>query len=458
MSMQRIARWGAQARGWLLPGSEAHDSEEAAEMRRWAIFGIVTVLVASVLVTAWAVWAPLHGAVLGQGMLKVESYRQTVQHQEGGLVREIRVRNGSKVKKGDILIALEDLRIDASVDIVTQQFYSEMAKNVRLSAEREMRAELGFPDELLGQKHIPEIGEAIAKERNIFVQRRASLQHQLGVIQEQIAEAERESKATLEQVEADEKAIKLMTEELGANNDLLKKGFISNTRMLALKRSLNDYEAKLGEHRADYSRARQKKNDLRLRGETLRSEYRDNAARELKDSTDRLNEYRQRAVPLRDISVRQNIMAPADGVVVDLKVHTIGATVAPREPLMDIVPDNQLLVVEAKLPQESISELRTGMLAEVRLTAFKQRVTPMVEGRLTYISADVLSDPMPGGGAAFHYLCQITLDPESVKKAGISQLQPGMPADVYIQTRARSALQYLLDPVMDSLNRSFREK
>lgn len=458
MSMQRIARWGATAKGWLLPTAESHDSEEAEEMRRWAIFGILTVIIASLIVTAWAVWAPLHGAVLGQGMLKVESYRQTVQHQEGGLVKEIRVRNGSRVKKGDILIALEDLRIDASVDIVTQQLYSEMAKNMRLAAEREMRPVLDFPDELLKQKHVAAISEAIAKEQNIFAQRRASLQHQLGIIQEQIVEAERESKATEEQVAADEKANKLMSEELVANDDLLKKGFISNTRMLALKRSLNDYEARLGEHRADHSRARQKKNDLRLRSETLRSEYRDNAARELKDSTDRLNEYRQRAVPLRDISVRQNITAPADGVVVDLKLHTVGATVAPREPLMDIVPDNQHLIVEAKLPQESISELRTGMPAEVRLTAFKQRVTPMIKGTLTYISADVLSEPVPGGGAAFHYLCQITLDPESVKEAGITQMQPGMPADVYIQTRARSALQYLLDPVMDSLNRSFREK
>jgi len=458
MSMQRIARWGATAKCWLLPATEAHDSEEAGEMRRWAVAGIVTVIVASMVVTAWAVWAPLHGAVLGQGMLKVESYRQTVQHQEGGLVKEIRVRNGSQVKKGDVLIALEDLRIDASVDILAQQLYSEMAKNVRLSAEREMRAELSFPEELLRQRRVPVIDETMAKEKNIFAQRRASLQHQLGIIGEQIAEAERESKATLEQVEADEKAIKLMAEELGANDDLLKKGFISNTRMLALRRSLNDYEARLGEHRADHSRARQKKNDLRLRSETLRSEYRDNAARELKDSTDRLNEYRQRAVPLRDMSIRQNVTAPADGVVVDLKVHTIGATVAPREPLMDIVPDNQHLIVEAKLPQESISELRTGMPAEVRLTAFKQRVTPMVKGTLTYLSADVLSEPAPGGGAAFHYLCQITLDPASVKEAGISQMQPGMPADVYIQTRARSALQYLLDPVMDSLNRSFREK
>lgn len=458
MSMQNIARWGAMARDWLLPAAGSHDSEEAGEMRRWAIFGIVTVLTASVLVTAWAVWAPLHGAVLGHGMLKVESYRQTVQHQEGGLVKEIRVRNGSPVKKGDVLIALEDLRIDASVDIVTQQLYSEMAKNVRLSAEREMRAELSFPEELLRQKRVPEIAETIAKEKNIFVQRRTSLQHQLGIIQEQIVEAEHESKATLEQTAADEKAVKLMSEELGANDDLLKKGFISNTRMLALKRSLNDYEARLGEHRADHSRARQKKNDLRLRSETLRSEYRDNAARELKDSTDRLNEYRQRAVPLRDMSVRQNVTAPTDGVVVDLKVHTVGATIAPREPLMDIVPDNQHLIVEAKLPQESISELRIGMPAEIRLTAFKQRVTPMVKGTLTYLSADVLSEPAPGGGATFHYLCQITLDPESIKEAGISQMQPGMPADVYIQTRARSALQYLLDPVMDSLNRSFREK
>jgi epimerase transport system membrane fusion protein len=458
MSRPGIARLATMARDWLLPAAGPHDSEEAEEMRRWALFGIVAVLVAATLVTIWAVWAPLHGAVLGHGMLKVEGSRQVVQHQEGGLVKGILVRNGSRVKKGDVLVALEDLRVDASVDILAQQLYSEMAKNVRLSAEREMRSELDFPQELLKQKHIPAIGEAVGKERNIFAQRRTSLQHQLSIIQEQIVEAEHEATATLQQIEADVKAVKLMAEELAANDDLLKKGFISNTRMLALRRSLNDYEAKLGEHRADNSRARQKKNDLRLRTETLRSEYRDTAARELKDSTDRLNEYRQRAVPLRDVSLRQNVTAPTDGVVVDLKLHTIGATVAPREPLMDIVPDNQRLIVEAKLPQEAISELHTGMPAEIRLTAFKQRVTPMVKGELTYLSADVLSEPGPGGAASYHYLCQITLDPASVKEAGIGQLQPGMPAEVYIQTRPRSAIQYLLDPVTDSLNKAFRER
>jgi len=442
---------------WLMPNEADHAFPEAAHTRYWARVGILFVLVAFSVLVLWGFFAPLHGAVVGRGQVKVESYRQVVQHQEGGIVKSIQVKNGSAVRKGDLLMVLEDLRVDANYDITLRQYWSELAKNSRLAAERSFLPAVTFPEELLVQeKQHPEVAEVLAKEKALFSQRHQSLTLQLDLLGKQIKETEQEIRATAVQVDADQSARKLMSDELSANQSLLDKGYISNTRYLGLVRNLNDYESRAGEHSADLSRAKQKQTDLRLRSEALRSEYQKQAAAELKDSSDRLTELQQRVRPLLDMAQRQQVVAPSDGVVVDLRVHTLGAAVGPREPLMDIVPADQKLVVEAKLPLDAISELRPGMRTEVRLNAYKQRTTPPVDGELTYVSADALSDKERPGES--YYLCQVLLNPESLKHAGITNLLPGMPADVYIRTRARTAIQYMLDPVLDSLNRSFKER
>lgn len=444
-------------RHWFLVDAAAHDFPEAADTRRWARVGMAFVLFAFSILLLWGFFAPLHGAVVGHGQLKVEQHRQVVQHQEGGIVKAILVKNGSVVRKGDPLLVLEDLRVDANYDITLRQYWSELAKNSRLLAERSFLTSVVFPEELLKQEaEQPEIHEVLAKERSLFTQRRQSVNLQLNLLSQQIKDSGDEIRATSTQVEADHSARKLMNEELAANRSLLDKGFISNARYISLERNLNDYQARLGEHTADLSRARQKQTDLKLRAENVRNEYQQAAAAELKESSDRLNELQQRVRPLLDMAQRQQVTAPADGIVMDLKTHTLGAAVGPREPLMDIVPADQKLLVEAKLPLDSISELHQGMTAEVRLTAYKQRTTPMIDGKLIYISADALSDK--DKPAESYYLCQILLDESSLERAGISGLQPGMPADVFIQTRDRTAIQYLLDPVLDSLRYAFNEK
>ncbi len=446
-----------ELKSWCLSTDAEHEFPEASHTWYWARLGIIVVILTLMIILLWGFLAPLHGAVVGRGQVKVEKYRQVVQHQEGGIVRSILVQNGSAVKKGQPLILLEDLRVDANYDITIHQYWSELARNTRLLAERSFLDKPDFPQEVVAKsKDDEKVAEVLAKELALFQQRRQTVNLQIKLLNQQIKETEAEIAATSEQLEADRSARKLMQEELEANRVLLEKGFISNARLLSLARNLTDYESRAGEHAADLARARQKLIDLKLRVETVRNEYQKAAATELKESSDKLNEIQQRTIPLTDIAQRLQIVAPADGIVVDLRVHTIGATIAPREPLMDIVPADQKLVVEAKLPLESISELREGMNAEVRLTAFKQRTTPLVKGNLSYISADALADKERPGES--YYLCQIVLDPESVKEAGIQTLLPGMPADVFIQTKARTAIKYLLDPVLDSMSRSFNEK
>lgn len=437
-------------------GKPAEIISEAADVRKWGRRGLLVSLLGCCVPLLWAAVARLDSAVVGYGLLKVESYRQVVQHQEGGIVKALLVKNGDKVKRGQPLLVVEDLHVTASFEGLEQQLYSEWAKNVRLQAERDMRSGLEWPAGLADKASLAPVAEILAKEYTLFEQRRRTLDRQTSIVARQVQEAGDEITATARQVAADRAGSRATQEETRANRALLEKGFVSSARMLSLERAEADYASRQAEHEANLARARQKHSDLQFRLEALRNSYRDGAAAELKDSTDRLNDIRQRVKPVMDAHARQQVVAPTDGAVVDLRVHTVGATIGPREVLMEVVPHGQKLVAELNLPVDSVSDLRIGMPAQVRLRAFEQRTTPFVEGRLEYLSADALTDPrFPQQG---YYLARISIDEEALKAANVGVLQAGMPVEVYLRTRARSALAYLLDPVTQSLDRSFRER
>lgn len=439
-----------------MPDIPVASSPEAIEVRKWGRRGLLAALIGCGIPVVWALLAPLDSAVVGQGVLKVESYRQVVQHQEGGIVKSILVRNGDQVRRGQPLLVIEDLRVTATVDALEQQYYSEWAKNLRLQAEREMNPLLAWPEELRAKLTIAVIGEVLTKERELFEQRKRTLEAQIGILNRQVQDAGVEITATSRQVEADRASLKAAQNEVRANRTLLDKGFVSPARMMALERAEADYASRQAEHEADIARARQKQNDLRFRLEGLRTNYRDGAAAELRESTDRLNEIRQRVKPMMDARERQQVVAPTDGLVVDLKVHTIGASIGPREVLMEVVPEGEKLIAELNLPVDSISDLQIGMPAEVRLKAFQQRTTPLVAGKLDYISADALTDPRAPQQP--YYLARISIDDKALKAANVGVLQAGMPVEVYLRSRSRSAMAYLLDPVTQSLDRAFRER
>lgn len=434
-------------------GAEPRHPEEL-ELRRWSGLALWTVLASALAMLVWAVLAPLHGAVVSRGILRVEQHRQVVQHQEGGIVKAILVENGSKVRKGQALIELDDSRISAGYDIVRQQYDAEQAKVARLQAEESFQEHVRFPADLEQRRDDRFIAETLRRESELFRQRARTLHLQVDILTRQIAEIDKEIAATGEQVEADETAVKKMAAEIKVNAPLLDQGFISPTRMLSLERSQADYQDRLSEHRADLSRALQKQNDLRLRIEEVRNAYRQTAVSELKDSSARANELREQVKPALDARQRQTVVAPMDGEIVNLQVHTIGAVIPPRETVMEIVPSSHDLIAEIRLPLEAISELSAGMPAEVRLLAFQYRSTPLVKGELIYLSADALA----GRDGEPYYEGQIRLDQRDLAAARLGSLQPGMPVEAFIRTRSRNALSYLVDPVQQSLYRSFRER
>jgi HlyD family type I secretion membrane fusion protein len=394
----------------------------------------------------WAFFAPLSGAVIAPGYVKVDLNRKVVQHQEGGIVRAIKVRDGDRVNAGQELVVLDDVRIDAQLDLLRTQLDAERAKVARLEAERTLATKPVFPKDLLKKEYA-------TREEALFRARREALDTQIAVLKRQIRESVEEANALAEQIGAEEKALKLQKEELAANERLLAQGYVQKTRLLTLQRAVAEYEARHGERRAELSKARQRASELEFRILAMRNTYVQTATDELKESTARTFDLEERIRPSRDASERQKIAAPIAGEVVGLRVFNAGSVIGPREVLMEIVPQEKRLIIEARIRPEDINHVRPGSEADVRLTAYQSRTTPLVPGTVTYVSGDRLVEQQTGQP---YYIVHVDV-PEKALAASSLRLQAGMPAEVFVRTGERTALDYLLAPVTAYLRRAMRE-
>jgi HlyD family type I secretion membrane fusion protein len=416
--------------------------------------GLLVIAGVAVALGAWAATAQLSGAVIAPGFVKVDLNRKVVQHQEGGTVRAIRVRDGDHVKQGQELLLLDDVRIDAQLDLQRTQLDAERLKAARLEAERLYSARPVFPADLLKRRDEPKITEQLERETTLFRARRDAIETQVALLRRQIAETTSESAALTEQVAAEERALKLQREELASNERLLEQGYIQKTRVMTLQRGVAEYEARHSERRAEQSKARQRASELELRILSMKNAYAQSAADELKETSAKIFDLEERIRPSRDAAERQKILAPIAGEVVGLRVFSQGAVVGPREVLMEIVPDDKRLIVEARIRPEDINHVRPGSAADVRLTAYKARTTPLVPGAVTYVSGDRLVDQQSG---APYYVVHIDVPPERLAEENL-KLQAGMPAEVYLKGEERTPLQYLLEPLTQVMRHAARER
>ena len=408
--------------------------------------GLLVIAVGAIAFLLWGFWAPLTGAVIAPGYVKVDLNRKVVQHQEGGIVRAIRVRDGDRVTQGQELVVLDDVRIDAQLDLLRTQLDAERAKTARLEAERSLAARPSFPKDLIKD-------EFRTREEALFKARREALDTQIAVLRKQIRETGEEADALALQIAAEERALKLQKEELESNERLLAQGYVQRTRLLTLQRAVAEYEARHSERRAELSKSRQRASELEFRILAMRNTYVQTATDEIKESSAKIFDLEERIRPSKDASERQKITAPIAGEVVGLRVFNAGAVIGPREVLMEIVPQEKRLIVEARIRPEDINHVKHGSEADIRLTAYQSRTTPLVAGSVTYVSGDRLVDQQTGHA---YYTVHIDV-PEYALAAASLRLQAGMPAEVFIRTDQRSALDYLLAPVTSFLRRAMRE-
>ncbi len=405
----------------------------------------------------WAATARLEGAVIAQADIIVETYRQQVQHRDGGIIKRIKVREGYLVERGDVLITLDGEEVRAQRDMYRARMDSLMARQARLVAEIENADFIDWPPALLARAELPDAAESMRSEEQIFRSRAAAKDGKIKLLQARMNTQRSLIQGRERQLETVQKTIVSLEEEIMAKEPLLDGGFIDITQLLELQRALNSNQARVEELKTDVEQSRERIQELQLEIEDLKRSYAQEAASELGEVRQSIVDLREQLRPAEDAARRLEITAPESGVVVNLNVRTEGGVIRGGEPLMEIVPRDSRLIVSARVAPDKIDEVRTGQKASVMLTAFPRRYTPKVDGEVTYVSADRMEpearDVPP------HYLVYVEMNQESLEEAigNPGKLTPGMPAEVYIQTRAQTVLSYIMSPIIDSMDRAFRE-
>ncbi len=417
--------------------------------------GLVIVLVFFGAFGGWAAIAPLNGAVVGDAIVKVEGNRKSVEHLDGGIVKVLNVKEGDHVQQGDVLIVLDDTDRRAEVDVLSQQLALLDAVEARLEAERDQRDAIEFPPELIAQADDPSVAAAMANQREEFAGRRTALEGQKQVLRQRSAQLDEAITGNQAQRQAYQEQLDSVVAEKDSLADLLSKGIISRSRTLQLERTESGIRGQLAQVDADIGKARQQIVEISEQIAQLGKDRAAEVANDLRETRTKLLDVKPRLNGARATLERTTIRAPYSGTVVDLAVFSVGGVIGRGERILDIVPDDTSLVVEARIRVEDIAELGPGMGAEVHFTAYKQRVTPLIHGVVREISADRLTDERTG---VAYYTAAIAVNQDELAKSPEIQLYPGMPATVMITTEARTALQYLLGPLTASFDRAFRQR
>jgi HlyD family type I secretion membrane fusion protein len=427
------------------------EPSDARNMRLLRHRLLIPVAASAALLLTWMAFAPLSGAVVAPAQIKVDLNRKTVQHQEGGIVRELLVRDGQEVRAGEPLVVIGDLRGKAELNLLQDQVREERVRMSRAGAEAALADHFSVPQE---EKSAVGASDYAVRESALFTARRRSLNEQIEALESESHEAQSQAIALQSQIGAGEESEKLASDELAMNEKLVQSGFVPTARILQLKRAMADYRSKTAESRGQLAVARQRAADLKERIAQTRNQYRQQAADELKQSTAKLRELEERLQPSLDQVERQIVRSPVAGEVMAMRVSGAGEVIAPREPLLDIVPSQARLVVEARIRPEDINHVQKNASAQVRLTSFDARTTPLLTGNVTFVSADRITS---SDGRESYFTATIEVDAANLKGHPEIRLQPGMPAELYVATGTRSLFQYLLRPITSFALRAMRE-
>lgn len=432
------------------PLKVAGDSASAARIGLWVLgLGFGGFLL-------WAALAPLDEGVPTQGMVTIDTKRKTVQHQVGGIVKEVRVGEGDQVKAGQVLIRLDDATASASYQAVRQRYLSMRAMQDRLLAELAgpTKAIVFHPD-LQAAASDPLIRRQMDTQEQLLASRRASLRADLQVIEESIQGQQGMLQSYESVIKFRQSQLALLSEELGNTRELVKEGYAPRNRQLELERMVAESSAAIAELRGNIIRAQRSILELKQRTNLRQQEYRKEIESQLADVTREAQSDEEKVTALREELERVDIKAPVSGQVVGLMVQTVGGVIGPGQKIMDIVPGDEPLLLETRIPPHLIDKVHAGLEADIRFSAFSHSPQLVVEGKVASVSGDLLTEPQTG---ATYFLARVAVTPEGLKKLGRHQMQPGMPAEVVIKTGERTLLTYLLHPLTKRMAASLKEE
>ncbi|MFL5124833.1 MAG: HlyD family type I secretion periplasmic adaptor subunit [Microvirga sp.] len=397
----------------------------------------------------------LSGAVIAPGSLVVDSNVKKVQHPTGGVVGELRARDGDKVKAGDIVVRLDETITQANLAIVVKSLNELQSRLARLEAERDNVDAIVFPAELLARADDPELARSMTGERNLFEFRKSARAGQKAQLRERIAQLKEEIQGLTGQVAAKKRETELIGQELEGVRDLWRKNLVQIQRVTALERDAARLEGERGQLIASTAQAKGKISEIELQILQIDQDLRSEVAKDLREVQGKIAELVERKVAAEDQLKRIDIRAPQNGMVHQSTVHTVGGVITPGEAIMLIVPEADALTVEAKLAPQDIDQVRVGQTAALRFSAFSQRTTPELDGVVSRVSADLTTDQRTG---AAYYVVRITLSDSEIARLEGLRLVPGMPVEAFIRTGERTVLSYVMKPFTDQITRSFRSR
>nr|WP_235999477.1 HlyD family type I secretion periplasmic adaptor subunit [Bradyrhizobium uaiense] len=403
----------------------------------------------------WAATTEFSGAVIAQGQLVVDSNVKKVQHPTGGVVGELRVRDGTAVEAGDVLVRLDDTQTRANLAIITKALDDLAARQAREEAERDGKPTISFPNELLNRQSQVDVAKAIDGERTQFEVRRQTRDGQRSQLRERVAQAREEISGYEAQIVSKVKQVEWITKELEGVNTLWQQNLVPYSRVTTLEREKERLEGERGQLVASIAQSKGKIAETELQILQIDQDMRTEVGKDLADIRSKVAELVEKRISAEDQLRRVDIRAPQSGFVHQLLVHTVGGVISPGEQIMLIVPSLDLLTVEAKIQPQDIDQVHLGQVAHLRFTSFNQRTTPELNGVVKEISADVSEDQKTG---TRYFTMRIGIPPEEIARLGDHKLVPGMPVEAFMQTSPRTVMSFLTKPLSDQIHHAFREK
>lgn len=429
---------------------------KSRSIRPVVLLGMSVIFVTFGVFGGWASVAKLDSAVVAPGTISLESNRKVVQHFEGGLVSEILVEEADVVEQGDVLLRLNNIQAQSDLDVL--EFRIDLARIIeaRLAAERDLADEVLFPETQSGADLSSDLEKAREDQLRAFKDRRQILQSQLDILEARV----RQTYEQIDGLEQQRNALERRYENFQVMIDRMRsgeeKGLIQGNLLSQREDEFIQIEADLGQVISEIAQAKNAISESELQSLQVRQEYRERANRELDTLRSEMTEFEQRAKVARDVLARTEIIAPASGSIQNLQVHTIGSVIRPGEVLMELVPEDEKLIITARVSPIDIDNVEPGLETEVRFSAFKSRLTPVVLGHVQTVSQDVITPGNPNEPP--YYLARLQVPEEDIPEDIRSRVTAGMPVDVVITTGERRVVTYLTSPLMDAVRKSLIEE
>jgi HlyD family type I secretion membrane fusion protein len=439
----------------LGPNGITLTSRRERDWKRPAMLGYAIIILTFGVLGGWSAFARLDSAVVASGVVTLESSRKTLQHFEGGMVAQIPVNEGQHVAQGQLLIKLADTQPLANADVAHNQFFSLLAQEARLVAERDRADDINFPPELLNKIDLPVVKHAIDDQRKQFVERRASIVGQVDILQARIKQFETEIEGLAVEKAATERQLNYINSELDDLRSLLDKNLVQKSRVFAMDREKARLEGIVGRSVADSAKAQNGIGEAKLQIEQIYKKFSEEVSGQILEARQKIADQREKVTVSQDVLRRTEIRAPRNGTIQNLRVTTVGGVIRAGEPLMDLIPDEDDTVINAQVSPTDIDVIQSGMKAEIRFNSFHGTILPIIMGRVASVSRDRLVDEQ---SKQPYFLARIVVDKEDLPTLIKDRVTAGMSSEVIVPTGERTAIDYLTRPLRNRLNTTFRER